>query len=98
MVRQFQESYFDKQYPSTLWGYSTPDFQKIGTAYGIASRTISAETETAEGLKWLWGNTSAPALLNVIVDTYANAYPKIAFGFPITEMEPNVKPIEMEGT
>jgi acetolactate synthase I/II/III large subunit len=98
MVRQFQESYFDKRYPSTLWGYSAPDFAKIGTAYGIASRTISAESEMADALKWLWENPSEPALLNVFVDTYANAYPKIAFGFPITEMEPLVKPIEMEGT
>ena len=25
MVRQFQESYFDARYQSTLWGYSAPD-------------------------------------------------------------------------
>lgn len=98
MVRQFQESYFDKQYPSTLWGYSAPDFAKVGTAYGIASRTITVEAEIANALNWMWEDPSTPVLLNVIVDTYANAYPKIAFGFPITEMEPLVKPIEMEGT
>lgn len=33
-----------------------------------------------------------------MVDTYANAYPKIAFGRPITEMEPLATPIEMEST
>jgi len=33
-----------------------------------------------------------------MVDTFINAYPKIAFGKPITEMEPFSKPIEMEGT
>ena len=33
-----------------------------------------------------------------MVDTYANAYPKLAFGKPITEMEPFSKPIAMEGT
>jgi acetolactate synthase I/II/III large subunit len=37
-------------------------------------------------------------LLQVMVDTYANAYPKIAFGRPIAEMEPFAKPIEMEST
>jgi len=33
-----------------------------------------------------------------MVDTFANAYPKIAFGRPITEMEPFAKPIAMEST
>ncbi|MDO9579131.1 MAG: thiamine pyrophosphate-binding protein, partial [Bacteroidales bacterium] len=33
MVRQFQESYFDKRYQSTYWGYSAPDFSKIAQAY-----------------------------------------------------------------
>jgi len=32
MVRQFQESYFDNRYQSTVWGYSTPDFEKISVA------------------------------------------------------------------
>lgn len=33
-----------------------------------------------------------------MIDTYANAYPKLAFGRPMTEMEPQAKPLEMEGT
>jgi acetolactate synthase I/II/III large subunit len=33
-----------------------------------------------------------------MIDTMANAYPKVAFGKPITEMEPFAKPVEMEGT
>ncbi len=98
MVRQFQESYFDKRYQSTLWGYSAPDFSKVAEAYGIPGRRISTEAEVTEALAWLWKDSSKPALLEVMVDTYANAYPKIAFGHPITEMEPFVKPLEMEGT
>jgi acetolactate synthase-1/2/3 large subunit len=34
----------------------------------------------------------------VMVDMEINAYPKIAFGRPITDMEPFVKPIGMEST
>lgn len=98
MVRQFQESYFDKRYQSTLWGYSTPNFAKVAEAYAISARQISQPAETAAALQWLWSNPIQPALLEVIVDTYANAYPKIAFGHPITEMEPFAKPLEMEGT
>ena len=31
-----------------------------------------------------------PFLLQVMVDTYANAYPKISFGQPVTAMEPSI--------
>ncbi|HKO95964.1 MAG TPA: thiamine pyrophosphate-binding protein [Pyrinomonadaceae bacterium] len=88
MVRQFQESYFEGRYPATLDGYSAPDFSKLAEAYGIPARTIADETETGEALSWLWSDPNTPALLQVMIDTYANAYPKIAFGSPITEMEP----------
>jgi acetolactate synthase-1/2/3 large subunit len=98
MVRQFQESYFDARYQSTLWGYSVPNFESVACAYGIAARTINRPDDIDEALGWLWQTPDQPALLQVMVDTYANAYPKIAFGRPITEMEPLAKPIEMEST
>ena len=40
MIRQFQDSYFGSRYQSTYWGYSSPDFEKIGKAYGIDSISI----------------------------------------------------------
>lgn len=98
MVRQFQESYFHAQYQSTLWGYDTPDFARIADAYGIPARRVDNNSETEAGLKFLWENPSMPALLEVAIDTYTNTYPKIAFGRPLSEMEPDVKPIDMEGT
>lgn len=98
MVRQFQESYFDSRYQSTLWGYSAPDFAQVSRAYGITARTVEHEGDVEEALSWLWQEPSECALLQVMVDTYANAYPKIAFGHPITEMEPFATPIGMEGT
>jgi acetolactate synthase-1/2/3 large subunit len=97
MVRQFQQSYFEERYQSTLWGYSAPDFAKVAAAYKIPARTIADEHETEEGLRWLWQEPSEPALLQVMIDTYANAYPKIAFGSAMTEMEPFAKPTEIEG-
>jgi acetolactate synthase-1/2/3 large subunit len=98
MVRQFQESYFDARYQSTLWGYSAPDFERVACGYGIAARTTERPDDIDDAVRWLWENPGQPALLQVTVDTYANAYPKIAFGRPITEMEPHAKPIEMEST
>ena len=98
MVRQFQESYFHAQYQSTLWGYDTPDFARIADAYGIPSCRVDSNSEMEGGLNFLWENPSMPALLEVAIDTYTNTYPKIAFGRPLSEMEPDAKPIEMEGT
>lgn len=98
MVRQFQESYFERRYQSTYWGYSAPDFARIAEAYGIASRTVSAAPEVPDAMAWLWSRPAEPALLQVMIDTFANTYPKIAFGRPNTEMEPFATPVRMEST
>jgi acetolactate synthase-1/2/3 large subunit len=90
MIRQFQDAYFNSTYQSTVWGYSAPDFEKVGLAYGIDSRTISEMDEIENALKWLWSNPDEPALLQVHIDIYTNAYPKLAYGKPISEMEPDI--------
>jgi acetolactate synthase-1/2/3 large subunit len=98
MVRQFQQSYFEGRYQSTLWGYSAPDFGRVAAAYGIAERTVENKDDVDAALTWLWRDPAEPALLQVMVDTFTNVYPKIAFGHPITEMEPFATPLDMEGT
>lgn len=100
MIRQFQDSYFESRYQSTYWGYDAPDFDKVATAYGIDSKTIDSPEEIADAVSWFWTeeNSNLPQLLQVMIDPHTNTYPKIAFGRPITEMEPFAKPIEMEGT
>jgi len=107
MVRQFQESYFESRYQSTVVGYDAPSFAKIASAYGIDAQTIATESlppgaeqarVVADAIEWLWREPKNPALLEVGVPLVANVYPKLAFGRPITEMEPDVKPLDMEGT
>lgn len=98
MVRQFQQSYFKEQYQSTLWGYDTPDFARVAEAFGIASARVRNESEISAGLTFLWADPAAPALIEVTIDTFTNVYPKIAFGRPLTEMEPDARPIAMEST
>jgi acetolactate synthase-1/2/3 large subunit len=100
MIRQFQDSYFESRYQSTYWGYSAPDFEKVAQAYEINAITINTEEEIEDAIKWMWNdqNANSPVLLQVMIDPHTNTYPKIAFGRPITEMEPFAKPIEMEGT
>jgi acetolactate synthase-1/2/3 large subunit len=98
MVRQFQQSYFAERYQSTFWGYSAPNFAQVATAYGISSYTVKDSSEVGQALERMWQDPKEPFLLQVMIDTYTNTYPKIAFGLPITEMEPFAKPIEMEST
>jgi acetolactate synthase-1/2/3 large subunit len=98
MVRQFQQSYFEERYPSTYLGYSAPDFKAIASAYGIKSATIDCPENVMDGLKKMWHNSKEPFLLQVMIDTFTNVFPKIAFGLPITEMEPLATPKAMSAT
>lgn len=88
MVRQFQESYFASRLEGTLWGYSAPDFVKVAEAYGVPARMVDQDEGVASAFEWLAG-AEGPALLRLVIPTEANAYPKVAFGRPIAEMEPN---------
>ncbi|ARG98952.1 acetolactate synthase [Legionella micdadei] len=97
MIRQFQDSYFNGRYLSTYWGYSAPNFEAVAKAYGIPAKTISTPDEIGSNLEWFWECEGA-TLLQVMIDMRANAYPKIAFGHPITEMEPMIAPVAMEAT
>jgi acetolactate synthase-1/2/3 large subunit len=98
MVRQFQQSYFDERYVSTSWGYSAPDFTRVASAYGIAAAQVTSIDELDDAVAKLYRDPSAPGLLEVSIDALANVYPKIAFGRPLTEMEPFASPIALEGT
>lgn len=100
MIRQFQDTYFESRYQSTYWGYDAPDFAKVAIAYGIDSKTIENLNEIESAVDWFWNeeNEGRPQLLQVMIDPHTNTYPKIAFGRPITEMEPFAKPIAMEAT
>ncbi|HEX3735376.1 MAG TPA: thiamine pyrophosphate-binding protein [Solirubrobacterales bacterium] len=97
MVRQFQESYFDGRYQSTVWGYSAPSFVAVAGAYGIPGRRVEEPADVAGAVEEMWA-AEGPYLLEVAIDVNANAYPKIAFGHPISEMEPFVAPRAMEST
>jgi acetolactate synthase-1/2/3 large subunit len=97
MVRQFQDSYFEGRYRSTLWGYSAPSFVGVAHAYGIPGARVQAPADVPRALAEMW-STEGPYLLEVAIDVRANVYPKIAFGHPISEMEPFVVPKALEGT
>jgi len=90
MIRQFQDSYFESRYQSTVWGYSAPNFTAIARAYGIDSFSIEKEEDINIGLNRMWEDANAPFLLNVNINIHTNVYPKMLFGNPLTKMEPTL--------
>jgi acetolactate synthase-1/2/3 large subunit len=98
MVRQFQQTYFKEQYQSTVHGYDPPDFVRVAEAYGVPSSHVRYDAEVQQGLEFLWADPTKPALIEVAVDLMTNVYPKVAFGRPLTEMEPDAQPTLMEST
>ena len=91
MVRQFQQDYFSGRYQSTVWGYSAPDFATVARAYGVESLTVSNPSDTPSAIERLWRHPDKPFLLQVMLDPMTNVYPKVAFGRPITDMDPPVE-------
>lgn len=87
MVRQFQQSYFEERYQSTVWGFSAPDFAAVARAFNIPAFTINEASEIEPALVKMWEEPLSPLLLQISIDIEANVYPKIAFGHPFTEME-----------
>lgn len=90
MIRQFQDSYFNSQYISTVWGYSAPDFMAVANAYGIKSLRVEEENQIEAAIVKMWKNPTEPFLLDVSLDIHTNVYPKMLFGNPLTEMEPSI--------
>jgi len=97
MIRQFQDSYFEGRHQSTVLGYSAPDFVRLAQAYGIRALRVASMKDLELVRSWS-GDHIRPSLIEVEIDPKTNAYPKIAFGKPITEMEPFAIPIDIEGT
>ncbi|MDO4559312.1 MAG: thiamine pyrophosphate-binding protein [bacterium] len=86
-VRQFQKEICGGRLPGSDWTFGAPDFVKVGEAYGIASDRAEKPEEIGEKIeKFISGNT--PALLEVIIDKEAGAYPKMQFGHNLDDMFP----------
>jgi len=90
MIRQFQDSYFDSNYTSTVWGYSAPNFVAVANAYGIAASAIEHAEQIKDALQKMWADPNEPYLLEISLNIHTNVYPKMLFGNPITNMEPAI--------
>ncbi|MCO6565122.1 MAG: biosynthetic-type acetolactate synthase large subunit [Apibacter sp.] len=83
MVRQWQELFFDKRYSETLM--KNPNFEAIGEAYHIKSKTISKREELDQAIEEMI-NHKGSYLLDVQVEIQGMVYPMIPAGSCVTNI------------
>lgn len=88
MIRHFQELYFDGCYSQTVpqGGYTVPNFGKIAGAYGLSYHRVASETDLREDLF----SGSGPCLIEVVIHEDTYVFPKLEFGKPNQDQEPQM--------
>ena len=83
MVRQWQEMFFEKRYASTTM--VNPDFQRIVSGYGIATKKVVKREELAEAIKEMLNHKGA-YFLEAIVGKENNVFPMVPTGASVSEI------------
>jgi acetolactate synthase-1/2/3 large subunit len=83
MVRQWQQLFHDSNYSETF--ISQPNFEMLGTAYGIPSRRVERREEVDDALRWAQ-SIDGPTLIDFVVGQKENVYPMIPSGGSFNEM------------
>ncbi|WP_145556754.1 thiamine pyrophosphate-binding protein [Yersinia canariae] len=87
MVRGFQEMYFEGRNSSTYWDGYTSQFQALGAAYGIDSRSLN-DLETFKAAVAEFLANGKPMLIEVLMPDARECRPRLEFGRPINEQSP----------
>ena len=87
MVREFQDLYFNKNYQSTVIGYSCPDLKKIAYAYDIEYRLIDDLCENDKKISEIL-DIKKPVIIEVVIDMFAKLEPKVVYGNSIENQSP----------
>ena len=95
LIQQQQDDIFEGRYFGSMavGGYSAPDFEKIGKAYGIESYKVHTCEELASAMS---KETEGPVLIEVILDEKSRAYPKTYFGEEMYNQRPYIPSELME--
>jgi acetolactate synthase-1/2/3 large subunit len=95
IIKQFQDLVFNSRYIATeKKDYSTPDFVKVGNAYGIES--IEANKQNYKEIIDYALQKEGSVLVNVIIDREQKLTPKLDFGNPLEDMSPYLDDEEIE--
>jgi acetolactate synthase-1/2/3 large subunit len=86
MVAQFQETNLDGRYISTREGYSSPEFTKIASAFGIKSLRFQNMDELEKAHKFVSAWDLGPLVLEFMVSPEAKALPKMGMGTSIQDL------------
>ncbi|KIL47569.1 biosynthetic-type acetolactate synthase large subunit [Jeotgalibacillus campisalis] len=84
MVRQWQETFYDKRYSESLMP-SQPDFVKLAEAYNIEGYKVENYHDADELFKKVF-SSNKPALIDCRVEQMENVYPMVAPGKGLHEM------------
>lgn len=84
MVRQWQQRFFDNRY--SFVDIESPDFMKIGEAYGIKCRRVSDRSELASAIEEMLASETA-FLLEVKVEKEDNILPMIEPGSGVGDVK-----------
>ncbi|MEG0830370.1 MAG: thiamine pyrophosphate-binding protein [Anaerovoracaceae bacterium] len=96
LIQQQQEDIFESRFFGSTreGGYTSPDFKKVGQAYGIESYKVESIEELRSVLAK--GNTEKPMLVEVLLDIKSRAYPKTYFGEEMYNQRPYISDKLME--
>ena len=84
MVRQWQESFYQKSYVATEYS-ANPDFVKLAEAFGLLGVRVSERNEVAAGIAKAM-DFDGPALIDFIVEQEENVYPFIPSGKSVADI------------
>src|SRR6202034_3216240 len=83
MVRQWQEFFYDRNYEATP--LLSPDFVKLGEAYGIRSIAVKRGDEVIPAVRAAHAH-KGPMLIDFQVEQEDTVYPMVAAGAALHEM------------
>ncbi len=83
MVRQWQEFFYDKNYEATP--LLSPDFKKLGEAYGIRSFAVKRRGDVVPTVRAAKAH-DGPVLIDFQVEQEDSVYPMVAAGASLNDM------------
>jgi acetolactate synthase-1/2/3 large subunit len=83
MVRQWQEFFYDKNYEATP--LLSPDFKKLGEAYGIRSFAVKHRGDVVSTVRAAKAH-DGPVLIDFQVEQEDSVYPMVAAGASLNDM------------
>jgi len=91
MVRQWQEFFYERNYEATP--LLSPDFAKLGEAYGIRSMAVRHRSEVIPAVRAAHAHPG-PVLIDFQVEQEDSVYPMVAAGAALHEMIRRPNPLE----